>query len=54
MGQLLTENRNGLVVSACVTEATGTAERYAAEQMLHKTGDKRQRRRTIAADKKEV
>lgn len=51
MGHLLTENRNGLVVSACVTEATGTAERDAAEQMLHKTGGKRQRRRTIAADK---
>jgi transposase len=51
MGHLLTENRNGLVVSACVTEATGTAERDAAEQMLHKAGGKRQRRRTVAADK---
>jgi transposase len=51
MGHLLTENRNGLIVSACVTEATGTAEREAAEQMLIKSGGKRQRRRTVGADK---
>jgi hypothetical protein len=51
MGHLLTENRNGLAISACVTEATGTAEREAAEQMLRKTGRKGQRRRTIGADK---
>ena len=29
-GHLLMENRNGLAVSACVTAATGTAEREAA------------------------
>jgi len=29
-GHLLMENRNGLVVSACVTPATGTAERDVA------------------------
>lgn len=51
MGHLLTENRNGLVVGGCVTEANGTAEREAAEQMLAKTGGKRRRRRTVAADK---
>ena len=51
MGHLLTDNRNGLVVSACVTQASGTAEREAAEQMLQKTGKKRQRRRTVGADK---
>ena len=30
LGHLLMENRNGLAVSACVTAATGTAERDAA------------------------
>ena len=51
MGHLLTENRNGLIISACNTEATGTAERETAEQMLRKTGKQRQRRRTVGADK---
>jgi hypothetical protein len=31
---VLTENRNGLVVEAQVTMATGTAEREAALEML--------------------
>jgi len=33
-GNLLMENRNGLIVSSCVWEATGIAERYAALEML--------------------
>ena len=33
-GNLLVENRNGLIVSSAVWEATGTAERYAALAML--------------------
>jgi hypothetical protein len=35
-GNLLTENRNGLIVNAEVLQATGTAERYAALWMLEK------------------
>ena len=33
-GNLLVENRHGLIVDSCVWEATGTAERYAALEML--------------------
>jgi hypothetical protein len=33
-GNLLVENRNGLIVDSLVWEATGTAERYAALEML--------------------
>src|ERR1700752_595192 len=33
-GNLLVENRNGLIVDSRVWEATGTAERYAAMEML--------------------
>jgi len=33
-GNLLVENRNGLIVSSMVWEATGTAERYAAMALL--------------------
>jgi len=35
-GNLLMENRNGLIVSSSVWEATGIAERYAALEMLEK------------------
>ena len=50
---MLTENRNGLVISACVTEATGTAEREAAEQMLRKSRQNRSTapHDTVGADK---
>jgi transposase len=49
MGHLLMENRNGLIVDALVTEATGTAERDAAAAML---GRQRGRHRaTVGADK---
>ena len=33
-GNLLVENRHGLIVKSCVWEATGTAERYGALEML--------------------
>jgi transposase len=48
-GHLLMENRNGLVVDACLTHATGTAEPEAALAMLEalpKAGHK-----TVGADK---
>ena len=34
MGHLMTENRHGLIVDACLTEANGTAERSAALDMI--------------------
>ena len=50
MGHALMENRSGLVVAAMVTQATGTAEREAAEAMIvhHSPGA---RRITLGADK---
>jgi hypothetical protein len=49
MGHLLMENRNGLIVDALVTQASGTAERDAAEAMLgRQTG---RHRASLAADK---
>src|SRR4051794_24267490 len=49
-GHALMENRTGLVVAAMVTQATGTAERKAAEEMIvrHSPGA---RRITLGADK---
>jgi transposase len=47
LGHLLMENRHGLIVNACVTAATGTAEREAAEMMLPRG----QRRGTLGGDK---
>ena len=49
MGHLLMENRNGLIVDAEFTHATGTAEREAALTMLDRR--KRRRRITLGADK---
>ncbi len=49
MGHLLMENRNGLIVDAAFTHATGTAEREAALAMLDR--GKRRRRITLGADK---
>jgi hypothetical protein len=34
LGHVLTENRNGLVVAACVTQSSSKAEREAALAML--------------------
>jgi transposase len=49
MGHILMENRNGLVVDVAMTQATGTAEREAALQMLGKIPGKR--RITVGGDK---
>lgn len=48
-GNLLVENRNGLIVDATVLEATGTAERDAALAMMEKIPG--QQRVTVAGDK---
>src|ERR1017187_8803392 len=48
-GNLLVENRNGLIVSSMVWEATGTAERYAAMAMLQQVPGTR--RVTVGGDK---
>jgi len=50
MGHVLMENRNGLVVAAALTQASGTAEREAALMMLDATHTGR-RRVTLGADK---
>lgn len=49
MGHVLMENRNGLVVAAEVTQATGKAEREAALRMVKKA--KLHRTATVGADK---
>ena len=49
MGHVLMENRNGLVVGATLTQATGTAEREAALDLLDGLGVRR--RITLGADK---
>jgi transposase len=48
-GHVLMENRNGLVADACLTHASGTAERDAALSMLDRREGKR--RITLGADK---
>jgi len=48
-GNLLVENRNGFIVDSRVWEATGTAERYAALDMLQ--GVPGDRRVTVGGDK---
>jgi len=49
MGHVLTENRNGLVVDARLTQPSGTAEREAALAMLGRLPGKI--RKTVGADK---
>ncbi len=49
LGHLLMENRHGLVVDACITQATGTAEREAAIDMVDALGGTH--RVTLGADK---
>lgn len=51
MGHALMENRNGLVVQAHLTEASGTAEREAAIDMLDRQSPGSSRRLTLGADK---
>jgi len=50
MGHTLMENRSGLIVAAMLTEATGTAERTAAEEMIVRYSPGAQRI-TLGADK---
>jgi transposase len=50
MGRALMENRNGLIVDACLTEANGHAERIAALHMIEPRAD-RPRPITLGADK---
>jgi hypothetical protein len=50
LGHVITENRNGLVVAACVTQSSTKAEREAALCMLPEISDGR-RRITLGADK---
>jgi transposase len=50
LGHVITENRNGLVVAACVTQSSTKAEREAALQMLGEISDGG-RRITLGADK---
>lgn len=51
MGHALTENRHGFVVEACLTHATGTAERSAAITMVERASPGSTRRITLGADK---
>ena len=51
MGHALTENRNGFVVEATLTHASGTAERRAAIDMLDAHDPGSTRRITLGADK---
>ncbi len=50
-GHVLIENRHGLVVDGCVTQATGTAEREAAEAMAKTRRSRSGKRITPGADK---
>jgi hypothetical protein len=50
MGHALMENRSGLIVDACLTEASGHAERLAALAMIEPRAD-RPGRITLGADK---
>ena len=50
MGHALMENRSGLIVDACLTEASGHAERVAALAMIEPRAD-RPGRITLGADK---
>jgi transposase len=51
LGHILSENRNGLIVETCVTEANGTAERVAALAMIRDYKQKHGRGpKTVGAD----
>ena len=50
-GQVMMENRHGLVTQARLTQATGTAEREAAVEMAQQIPDRDTRRVTLGADK---
>ena len=50
-GQVLMENRNGLVIETRLTPATGTAEREAALEMAGQLPSRQRGRSTLGADK---
>ena len=50
-GHLLTENRNGLIVQADLSPATGTAERETGLELMKKERKETKGRLTVAADK---
>jgi transposase len=50
-GHTLTENRNGLIVEAELTQATGTAEREAGLRLLARRRARRRGRMSVGADK---
>jgi hypothetical protein len=51
MGHVLMDNRHGLVVDARLTQASGTAERQAAQEMVRAARRRRRKRLTLGADK---
>jgi transposase len=51
MGHVVIDNRHGLVVATRYTQATGTAERDAAIEMMKPTERRRKHRVTLGADK---
>jgi len=51
LGHILMENRNGLVVDGRLTQATGTAERDAAEEMVRAAKRRHRGRLTVGGDK---
>jgi len=51
MGHVLMENRNGLVVDARLTQASGTAEREAAHAMVRAAKRRHRGRLTVGGDK---
>lgn len=51
LGHVITENRNGLVVAACVTQSSTKAEREAGLEMLDGVERARGKKATLGADK---
>ncbi len=50
-GQVMMENRNGLIIQTRLTPATGTAEREAAREMARRIRERERHRVTLGADK---
>jgi len=51
LGHVLMENRNGLVVDAELTKATGTAEREAAQTLVKRANKRHKGKTTVGGDK---
>jgi hypothetical protein len=51
IGNVLTENRTGLVVDTLLTQATGYSERSSAVTMLARAAHRRGKRITVGADR---